>query len=300
MTYTNKFKLPKEIVEWLKNDEYDYNDDFYTLSATTLLKSARMILLQKRWKDSLSIDVSDLITQRYGTSLHDSFEKLKLENTIQEKRYYRKIGDFTISGKVDLILDVKDNPKLADLKSTSVWTYILGSRKDDFIKQLSIYRWILQDESESVNGKALSDKANIFYIFTDFSKKDAMIKKDYPQTRIVVDEIKLLSLEDTQKMIQSKIEQIKSYKDTPDSVLPFCTKEDLWQADESYAVMKKGASKATKLFANQHEAIKMKESLKEKDNYFITKREAKAKRCDYCSVSSFCNQYLSLKKQNLI
>ena len=300
MKYTNKFRLPKEIEHWLKSDDYDYSNDEYHLSATTLLKSTRMILLEKRWSENLIVDISDLITARYGSAIHDSFEKSNCPNTIHEKRYYRKIDDYTISGKIDLILDKDTKPKLADLKSTSVWTYLLGSRIEDYIIQLSIYRWILQNEEKDLIGKNLSNEAFIYYIFTDWSKKEAIAKKDYPQTRIKPISINLLTLNETENFIKEKIEQIKIFKDTRDSLLPYCTKKELWQEDEKFAVIKKGAKKAIKVLNTMHEAIKLKNAMKEKDEYNIVKREEKAKRCNYCKVSSYCSQYQMLKEKNLI
>ena len=59
-----------------------------------------------------------------------------------------------VSGKYDLVLD----GQLSDYKSTSVWTYIYGSKVEDYIKQGSIYKWLSPD-------KITSDYININYIF---------------------------------------------------------------------------------------------------------------------------------------
>jgi len=61
MKYTNKLGLSDEFVHWLKSDDYDYNPDLQTMSATTIMKPTRMIILEERWFDNLTADVSDLI-----------------------------------------------------------------------------------------------------------------------------------------------------------------------------------------------------------------------------------------------
>ena len=307
MNYTNRHKLPFEVVEWLKFDEYDYNPNPKVLSATTLMKPLRIIVLEERWNNLITVDVSDLVASRYGTALHDSFEKCNIPNTIQEVRYYRDIDGFTVSGKVDLVKNSHlPVMTLADIKSTSVWNYILNKKDPTYTQQLSIYKWLMEDGyTLDKDGKKIEvkikteDEAKVVFLFTDWSKKDTMQKKDYPQSRVQEKVIPLDSLEDTEKFILGKLSEVKSARELSDNNLPLCSKEDLWQTDTTYAVKKKGAKRATKVYDSYAPAIKHAQSYKTND-YIVETRKGKVKRCNYCNVTEFCNQYKELLAHNLI
>ena len=46
MKYTNKRDFPDFVVEWLKHDEYDYDENAF--SATTLMQPPRSYALKKQ------------------------------------------------------------------------------------------------------------------------------------------------------------------------------------------------------------------------------------------------------------
>jgi len=307
MNYTNRHKLSDEFVHWLISDEYDYDPDPLVLSATTLMKPVRITILEERWNSSITVDVSDLVALRYGTALHDSFEKSNVPNCIQEVRYYRDIDGFTVSGKVDLVMHA-DKPimTLGDLKSTSVWNYILSGKDKGYIQQLSIYKWLMEDGyTKTEDGRKhpvqipTHPHAEVKFAFTDWSKTDSRQKKDYPQSRVKEKRIQLDSLEETEAFILSKLAEVKSARELSDNNLPECTKEELWQSETTYAVMKIGGKRAVKLHNDYASAIKHARSYKTND-YRVDTRKGKAKRCNYCNVTEFCNQYKELLAHNLI
>lgn len=307
MNFTNRFNLSNEFVHWLKNDEYDYNPDPSVISATTIMKPIRMVVLEERWKDAITVDVSDLIASRYGTAIHDSWEKCDIPNTIQEVRYYRQVDEnFTLSGKVDLVLYTdRDIQTIADIKSTSVWNYLLNKRDEDYIAQLSMYKWLMADGSyqdkdgiQTANIKT-TEHAEIKYIFTDWSKQESIRNPKYPQTRVIEKSIKLDSLQETEDKVKARCEEITKARELNDNMLPKCTQEELWQTDTTYAVKKRGSKRATKVHKTYAEAIRHQRSYKTND-YFVETRAGKVKRCNYCNVREFCNQYKELLSQNLI
>jgi len=86
MIYTNTHNLPDYVKSWLINDTYDYEEN--VISATTLLKPTRQIILEMRHRDEIVQDVSELIASKFGTALHLSFEKVNIPNVMHEKRLY--------------------------------------------------------------------------------------------------------------------------------------------------------------------------------------------------------------------
>ena len=287
MSINNKMNLPKPLVDWLSNDEYDHEED--TISTTTLLKSVRQFWLEQRHKDELEVDVSDLIASKFGTAIHNSFElafDLKSEYT-QEVRHYKEIANRKVSGKYDFILD----DTIHDIKTTSVWTYMFDSNKDKYIQQMSIYRWLIGKDS-------LKDYGNIVYVFTDWSKSKSLQDRDYPAFRAIVKSYPLMSFEETEQFVLDKVERINSLKDVADSDLPYCTKDELWQDDDKFAVYKKASAKrATKVFNNLNEAQKFQ---RDQGCSHIEHRKGGVNACNYCKVTKFCNQYQMLEDQGLI
>jgi hypothetical protein len=246
---------------------------------------------------SLEVDIEQLIPSRLGTAIHDSFEKIQIQGFIQEQRYYAEIDGQKISGKFDFLEKLNKNQhKLSDLKTTSVWTYIYGSNIESTRLQLSIYRWI-----GSKNNLDIINKANIIYMFTDWSRSKAKNDSTYPQYRCIVKPIELLSLPATEKYIKERLYMIKS------NFAFDCTPEELWQGKDCWKVYKndnKGASKVcdTKEQADDYVLFAGIANSKKGTpaTYRIEEVKGKVNRCNYCLVTEHCNQYRLLKEQDLI
>lgn len=289
MRYTNKHNFPDFVVQWLEHDMYDYDEN--TISATTLMKPARAYALEKQNSDNLEIDVSDVIASRYGTAIHDSVEKVNLTGCKQEKRLRKSVMNKIITGKFDILREIgPDQHELIDVKSTSVWTYIYGSKEEEYQKQLSIYRWLgLQ------NGYNIVPKAKIWMIFTDWSQERARKNPDYPDTRIKIKEVELWPEEQTLKYIGNRIQELEAARKQDEKDMPRCTDEELWAEADKYQVMKEGRKSALKNCKSQKEAeefIRSKEEIKNKLS--IQVRKGGVKRCKYCMVRKFCSQYREL------
>jgi len=298
MKYTNNYGLPPFVVQWLMVDDYDHDPE--VLSATRLLKPTRMIVLEKRHNDELEIDVTDVIASRYGTAIHDSFEKIALENAIQEHRFHCEVDGQKISGKPDILEMVSGHYILWDIKSTSAWTYLNGSRDEDHKKQLSIYRYIVMKASEGE--RTVDIDAKIIYIFTDWSRSKARQGGKYPPQRIAMKDVKLMTTEETEALIRGKLGHIDHFLDTPEPALPKCTRDELWPypKDDEWAVMKEGRKSAVrKGFKTETEAQDYMIEYHVKNGY-IEHRPSKLNRCNYCNVRPFCSQYKDLEEQGLI
>lgn len=298
MHFTNRLGLPQYLVDWLKKDNYDHSTEPSTISATTLLKPVQAYWLTVRNGDELTIDVSELVSARLGTAIHDSIEKVSTTNVSKEQRISRKItvGDqvFTVTGKYDLLVFEDGKWILRDIKTTSVWAFIYGGKDEDYRTQLSIYRWLLQ-ERHPVETTAFID-----FIFTDWQATKARTEDGYPQQRIQAGyAIDLLSLEQTEKFIEERLAKFFQYKDTPDSELPECTKEELWASEDTWAVMKVDAKRATKVCSSEQEALSYIKD-KEVKKASIQFRQGKVKRCKYCPAFLYCVQAKSLAQKGLI
>lgn len=285
MNYTNEHNLDDWVCRYLAKDDYDHEPG--VISATTLISPARAWALKQMYADKLTMDYSDLIRLRNGTSVHAAVEMSGAIGTehIQEKRFYAERMGFKISGKMDMVID----GVIADIKNTSVWKIVSGDYTD-YVKQLSIYRWLLAE-----NGIETADYGFIHFFFTDWRKADALKGGSYPKIPYHKQRINLWSLEQTEKFILERLEDFAFAL----GALPRCTQEELWQSETTYAFYSKpGAAKATKVYSEAQlgEAeIRVAETGGQ-----LVKRPGVAKRCGYCTAAPFCEQYKELKRDGLI
>lgn len=297
-TYTNKYRLPQYLVDWLLSSGYDFNYDPNTISTTTLLKPIKAQILGSRYTEDVETDVSELIAARYGTAIHDSVEKIETPGVSKEVRLHRQIQIedtvYTVSGKYDILVDLGHGTyQLQDMKSTSVWSYIYGGKDEDYRKQLSIYRWLLSPTHQVI------DQSSITFFFTDWSSSKARQDQDYPKLRIQSGyKVDLWSLEQTEQYIRERLTLFHLARQADDDELPDCTPEELWQTEDSWAVYKDGNKKATKLCNTEEEAELYKISKKIKGN--IQHRPGKVKRCRYCSSFPVCDQGQAYQANNQI
>lgn len=306
---TNRIGMSLPIAVWCAVDGYDYSEDESVISATSIMKPIRQIILGRRYKDSVKeVDVEDLISTSMGTALHDSVENAwKNKNKVVEaltnmgymntediydgitfeKRTIKKIDGYKISGKFDLVFQ----GIVADIKSTSTWTYIFGSKDDDYRLQMSIYRWLNPE-------LIINDYGYIEFIFTDWSAVKAKQDSQYPQARVMTKKIKLMSIKDTEEWLKDKIKLISINESVEDDKLPECTPEELWQTETKWKYYK-GASRAraTKVFDNEIDAYNMQRKNGVGD---VVEVKGEVKRCKYCSYTNLCNQYSRLQIQGLV
>lgn len=294
MKYTNKFSLPEYVTSWLEWDSYDYEDN--VISATRLLSPPRQYALYLWHKDELETEVSDLIAGSYGTAIHDSIEQVKVPNILKELRLYADINldgkIYRISGKFDMMIDLdKSIQRLVDIKSTSVWAYIFNNKDKEYIKQLSIYRYLANHDG-TFN---VSRDAEIMMVFTDWSKSRALKDVNYPPIRICIKKIKLWSMQETEEYIKARLRLFKKAKESTTETLIPCSQEELWQDDDKWAVMQEGKVRALKLCDTEKDGRIFILSNNLNTNAYLLFKPGIAKRCNYCLARNFCSQYKELK-----
>lgn len=319
MKITNEHEVSLALAVWLLYDEYDYVDNPKYLSATTLLKPLKQIVMKHRVDFSNeSIDVMDFAQASMGTGLHDSIEKAwklghksalkklgypeRVVNAVVinptkedfdknpdlipvyiERRGTKNLRGWLIGGKFDIVTE----GLLQDFKSTSTYSWVAGSRDDEHKMQGSIYRWIHDDV-------ITEDVIRINYIFTDFVKYMAASNPKYPARRIMHKDIPLLSYERTEAWLNEKLQLIEKYWDAPESEIPECTDEELWRTEPQFKYFSDPAkvdvpgARSTKNFDDMISARKF---MAEKGGKGAIKVvEGQVKRCEYCAVAPICKQ----------
>jgi hypothetical protein len=319
--YINDIGLHPFLCKVLSHDEYDASDDPTVISATSIMKPTRMVALERYYSGSdKEINISGLIPSVFGTALHSLLEVSlndgnkevwkdfgvdpKELEILQENRVIKQVPGtkWKVSGKYDLLYRYKGSQwRLGDLKTQSVWGVMLsGSEKtEEYIKQLSIYRWLNQD-------KDIDDIAEIFYWFTDWSKQKARSDSQYPQQRVNSKEIMLWSIRDTETYIREQLrkldialEEIDKFGDCSIK----CSDKELWRTEDKYKYYKPNKSgtinykRATKVCDTLEDAQIL---MSENGGGDIVKYPGEIKRCNYCSVTEFCSQFKEYKQSGLI
>lgn len=317
--YTNKDNVSLPLAVWLMHDDYDYDSRSNVISATSLLKPTRALVLINEYKGlDKTVDIMSLVSARMGSAIHavaeqawtnranitKALQALQVSNldeklvinpeTVKEgdipiyveQRHEKEVGDYIISGKYDLVVD----GTVSDYKSTSVWSYIFDSNALKYTQQASIYKWLAPNR--------ITDNAvHIQYIFTDWSAAQAMRDPSYPQTRVLTKEYPIWSVEQTDHFIKEKLERLEQFKGRPQEELPECTKEELWESETKYKYYKNPTkmARATKNYDSLDEANIRLASDGGVGTVVTVPGEVKA--CRYCEVSDVCKQAQNLIQQ---
>jgi hypothetical protein len=319
MNVTNNYKINLLMAVWLLNDNYDYDPTPKTISASTLIKPLKKYILSKRVnRENQSIDVADLISTALGSAIHDSVEAVWLDDAKRtkaltqlgipeavqkeiminptpeevaarpdgihvyfEQRSVREYKGWRITGKFDQIAD----GRVQDTKSTGVFSYMKGTKDNDYRDQLSIYKWLNPDKVTDPDGQ-------INFVFTDWQGFRANQDPNYPEKRLISKEFKLLSDAQVEALIDKRLHELAQYMDAPEEDIPECTREDLWMDPpvyKYYADPSKVTSggRATKNFSDPQEAQRF---MLEKGKGVVIPVEGAPKACGYCDGFEVCKQ----------
>lgn len=311
--FANVSEVPLALAVFLASDSYDHDDDPFTISATTLLKPLRQIILPSRIApgDGL-VNLADMMNSRMGTAIHDGIEKawktnyqvameaLGLPQRIidrvrinpkpeditddiipiyMEQRLKRQLGRWKVTGKFDFI----GEGKVQDFKSTSTFSYVKQTGADKYPQQGSIYRWL--DPK-----KITQDRMDIHYIFTDW--KAAMAKSDasYPPRRFHTQSYQLMSLEATESFIRQKIALIEQYWNTDEADIPPCDDTELWRSEPQFKYYKnpQKTARSTKNFDSMQDA--QLRFIEDGSVGLVREVPGQVTACKYCPAFAACNQ----------
>ena len=315
--YTNEHDIPLILAAFLAWDDYDYDPN--TVSATTIIRPVRQLVLKERVNtEGTYIDIAGMVKNRVGGAIHtgveqvwlrhhritmrllgythDIIERIKInpdprlltEDCIPiyfEQRFKRPITvngiDYTISGKPDIIA----NGAVQDIKTTTTVTHKLSDKNDDYILQCSIYRWLA---SKIIT----KDYLQINFLFNDWFAGRAKADPSYPQSACTKLKLPLLSLAETEQYIIEKLTAIQALKDAPEHTIPFCTDKELWRKESAFKYWAKEASykegkRCTKNFETDKAAADARVAAK---GGIVREVPGAVVACRYCPAFDACSQ----------
>jgi hypothetical protein len=313
--YSNVAEVPLALAVFLASDFYDASDDPNEISATTLLKPLRQIILPARIPPGEGlVDLAAMVKSRMGTAIHDGIERAWTKNHkaamaalglpkrvidkvvvnptsdvsedqipvyVEPGRFKRQLGKWTITGKPDFI----GEGRVQDFKSTSVFTYMKQTNATKYPQQGSIYRWL--DPK-----KITEDQMDIHYIFTDWQKARAMGTKDgYPPRMFLKQTYQLMSLPETEAFIRKKLQLIDAYWEADEEEIPACDDEELWRSEPVFKFYAKGyepGKRATKNFDTRQDAVIFQSE--KGGGGEIREIPGQVTACKYCPAFAACSQ----------
>lgn len=316
MRFTNNTGISLPVAVWLAFDDYDHRDEAKYISATSLLKPTRQIILAGRVSKQGDVipDISGEVSSAMGAAFHGAIERAwapehyanglrKLgypERVISlvrvnptdaelaenpdilpvyiEQRAMRELDGYLIGGKYDMVIE----GRLQDFKSTSTYTYKNQTNVEKYRQQGSIYRWLNPE-------KVTDDHIYIQYIFTDWSANFAKSDPKYPRSRVLEFPVQLMSLAETEQFIRAKLREISRNQELPESALPLCTPDELWRSDPVFKYYKNPANmgRSTKNFDSLHEANQY---LAKQGTGIVRTFPGEVKACRYCPAFALCSQ----------
>ena len=196
-----------------------------------------------------------------------------------EQRIKTPYRGYNIRGKFDLVID----GVLQDTKTTSVYSYMLGSKDEDYALQGSLYRWLNQE-------KITADYMQIQFCFTDWQKSLVGTRENYPPSRTQEHTIGLLSIAETEAWINAKLDELEKFSDAPEEQIPMCSDKDLWRSPAVYKYFSdpmKTTGRSTKNFKSLAEANQLKTK---KGRGVVLTVPGTVKACGYCPAFDICTQ----------
>jgi hypothetical protein len=315
--YSNVSDVPLALAVFLASDTYAHNSDPNTISATTLLKPIRQIILGLRIKPGETlINLSDMMALRMGTAIHDGIERAWIKNypaamealgfpkkvidrivinptekpdqlapdaipIYLEQRLTRKLGEWTVTGQYDFISE----GKVQDFKSTGVWAFKKQSNTSKYIEQGSIYRWL---DPELITANTME----IHYIFTDWKAMMTRSDPTYPARRFQTQSLELMPIGETNRFIKDKLDAIDKYLDVAEKDIPLCNDLDLWRSAPQFKYYKNGninSSRSTKNFTTNNDAV-LYMATKGGNVGAIKEVPGTVTACKYCPAFAICTQ----------
>lgn len=285
-------KLLKDAFEVYDKRGKSYGD----YSITQLIDPPRRQQLLRRYGDQIKQPISSRIDAFIGTAIHAHFERMyKLRRIIDDKyeverKIIDKINDRLIAGIFDVLWDGKE---LWDIKTAKAWKLIFDPDMKDWHQQQNMYAYLLHRRGIDV------ESINILCYYKDWSQAQALRDRRYPQTPVCEYQLKLWPWEETESLLENRIELHKACEHLKDDDLPPCTAEETWARFDTdtyvkYAFLKNDkAKRATRVFNDRYDMVdyitKQQKTTKESR---IEVRYPERTRCErFCHVNVKCNQY---------
>ena len=315
MGYSNRTNLPLPIAVMLAADGYDHNDD--VVSVTKFIKPVRELILTDRVNPKSVIvqdpDVLDMLKSRLGTATHAHLENVWLNEKVRtaallslglpkksvdkivvnpetlkkgdipmytEKTGFKEVEGLVFRGTADIIF----NYRLGDLKQTSTFSFRDPGKDHKYALQGSLYRWMMPDLIKE-------DSMDIYEVYLNWERfKSLQDPNGYPNEPVIVKNIPLMSIKETDRYVRNKIKLIDELYDAPDDDIPECTDEELWRKPPvyKYYVDPDKRARSSGNFSTYAEAQEKKHS--KGDVGIIVEVKSKVGACKFCPALPACGQ----------
>lgn len=313
---TNNYNLPDAFVRAVAVDKHKTMGD---ISITQLIDAPQIRMLRRR--NDIEEDAMDRMWALMGTAMHHVLERSEIDmyearqllgavNTLMElgeekaakwiealaKEKFPDAFDDNIMLETTLSITVdnmeisgtmdrfdKKLKRLSDYKNCSVWNYVYYESRKKWEAQQNCYAHMLRKHGYEV------EESVIVAVFRDWSPYGKMRNKDYPPHPVMVIPIKLQEHDVMEKYFRARV---KVHRAAEHDNIPDCTAKERWGVADRFAIMKKGAKRAVKIFDTEKQANSFLTSEGHKhEGAFVEVRPGEDKRCEnYCPVRDICPQ----------
>jgi len=280
---TNKNNIPEIVIRAMHRTNAAYSRGDADISVTQLISPPRIVNLKEKHYKEMSIDASDAMFMLLGSAVHHIIEAGATDEIVEE-RLFSDVEGWRLSGAIDLQEEEGKKLFITDYKVTSAFKVIKGDY-EDWVLQQNIYAWLIKNnKNRTVQG------IRICAIIRDWTRSEIGRKAGYPKAPVVLIDLPVWPYDEIDSYVRNRIKlhqeaRLASKIGYP---LPDCTISDQWGSETKYAIKKKGAKRATKLYTTREQA-----ELELEDGYEIEPRPGRRARCegDYCGVAKWCNQF---------
>lgn len=283
MKWTNNMNLPAPLAAAIRNDAYV---QVGRISATGLIQPPQKKVLEYRYRDQITTDVSENIFSLFGQAIHSVLERSATPNELAEKRFVTNVLGWDVSGQVDLFETLHaSGGLLSDYKTVGTIAFQMGD-KPEWETQLNIYAWLFSNHGIVVK------ELQIVAILRDWSKRKAQRDSKYPQAGVQLIKISLWPLEKTKAWIEARVKLHQDAESLPDSALPKCLPAERWEHPGQYAVMKAGRKTAVRVVDSKEEAETI--AAEKGAGHEVVYRPGETIRCaSFCKAAPYCKQLTS-------
>ena len=227
----------------------------------------------------------------HGNAVHFYLAHHARAEAIAEERLSYVVDGWTVHGTPDYAelsgqdwLGLGDGGTLIDWKTTKVRA--LRYDKVEWEQQVNLYAYLLQ-----VNGVTVSQLV-VWAFLKDWDRSKRGTDPDYPAAHACKLYPRLWPITEQHEFL---MERLRLHREAQDGIYRPCTPAERWQ-HTTYALMKEGNQRATKVFETYAEAETYADAATERprqwgDWYTIEERVGPPLRCQsWCPVSAYCLQ----------
>lgn len=288
MKLTNRSNAPAPLARLLERDPY--SNGGADASVTDLIGSPQINILKRHHADDITQDIADRIWALFGTAVHKMIEAGSDETDhLSEERLFTEVLGWRISGGIDLQHLLSGKVDVWDWKITSV-AKVTRSDAVEWEEQLNVYAYLVEKE------KGLKPHhLRCCALLRDWTRSESARIKDYPPSPIHVVPLRLWSFKERERFVHERVRLLQQARREfdLDGVLPPCTDAEMWARPASWAILKKGGKRASKVLYSEAQAIQYSER---PGDWVIEHRPGERIRCaHHCEVSEFCPQWKAFK-----